>query len=127
MTEIAPEVLERYKGPGLVVVDAARPADIKVAGQIAAELQRQYPGWHWGIDVNVRQGLIDIKLMDCNARVGYTIKVLGLFSWDTLRDSVMRAGGELLERFNMPRRRMDLDTWRSQPRGFTGLPEGDFS
>lgn len=123
----SPEIIRRYNSPGLVVAEGVTANDLMVAGDISRELQRHYPGWNWGVDVNVRKGLIDIKCMDIDARFGYTIRVTGLYSWDSLRDKVKLAGGEILERYNMPRSRMDLDTWRSAPSDFTGLMKGDTS
>lgn len=123
---ISPAIIARYN-EAHIDAEWISPGDEVVAKNIADVLEKQYPGYLWMVHVSVRTGLIDIKNMLLTGKYGYTIKLTGLFSWDSLRDKVIQAGGEILERYDMPRSRFDAEKFGALERGFNGLPIGDLS
>lgn len=80
-------------------------ADIEICKAVAAVLMRHYEGhvWHVGCDSSPNVRMIDIKLnypdkLGCLPKFGYKLKL------DGCNDAkVMRAGGELLERYRLAR------------------------
>jgi hypothetical protein len=71
-------------------------------------LETAYPGWMWFVEV--KGGIATIKSMHADAKFGFVLHLLtGFYSASDLKRQALRAGGELLERLGMPRRRADWD------------------
>jgi len=87
---------------------------------IGDTLETYYPGWLWFVEV--KGGIASIKSMHANPKYAYVLRLLsGFYSASDLKRQVIHAGGELLERLNMPRNRADWDKIQataSDPRGF---------
>ena len=78
--------------------------------QIQLALERHYPGWAWYVEVPPGQNIAVIKNLDLGSRgkpwgfvlhksrIGHDMKL------------VMRAGGELLERYRQRRGAVSVDT-----------------
>lgn len=82
-------------------------ADIEICKAVAAVLMRHYEGhvWHVGCDSSATVRMIDIKLnypdkLGCLPKYGYKMKIDGCTD-----AKIMRAGGELLERYRLARSR----------------------
>ena len=75
-------------------------AELSAAKGIAEELERRYPGWAWMVEVDVEQGILKVWSLRIPGRWGF---LLHLSKLDPEGKAVMRAGGELLERYNMRR------------------------
>ena len=76
-------------------------ADQSLANKIYALLNRHYSGHFWRVEVSNAQGIATIRLMGLSD-VPHVLKIEELKLLSAERD-VIRAGGELLERFRMPR------------------------
>jgi hypothetical protein len=84
-----------------------------------AALEKAYPGHSWS--VMVKQGIMDIQL--CSAftgNMGYTIKHMQSYSASDLDRQIVKAGGELLERYRQRRGRLDDASLYSQRRDAAG-------
>lgn len=68
-------------------------------GQYLASL---YPGYHWQTDCDFFAGVLNVKNLTLHGEWGFTILLKDLMN-DPDMETVMRAGGELLERCNLPR------------------------
>ncbi len=84
----------------------AIPADDQIlAFDIAATLNRHYPGHRFGVNVDSRTGIAtiahELDILDGNG-MGYVIKLDTLKS-DPGRRTAIMAGGEILERRNIAR------------------------
>lgn len=89
---------------------------------IGETLEAHYPGWLWYVEV--RGGVAIIKSMHANPRYGYTLNLVAdHYSASDLAKQVLRAGGELLERLNMPRRRADWEAIARAPQSVHGFLE----
>ena len=76
------------------------PAELALGKQVAEALHDHYPGHLWA--VNVERGLVTVMNLALSGRWGFVLhqaKVQG----DPDMKEVMRAGGELLERYNVAR------------------------
>ena len=79
----------------------------RLAGFMAATLERHYPGWRWGITVD--------ELLD-------DLYNGGNFDWKL----ILVAGGEILERYGQPRKAKCAD-WQSLCKWLNGLAVPDVS
>ena len=70
-------------------------------------------------------GLITLLNFNLSGEYGYVIKLQGIHSWDHIRTQVMRAGGEILERWRQNRGQFNDDRYAEAPRDFRGLPIGE--
>lgn len=128
----------QYEAPGEPGVDAdphvAR--DLALTKRIAAVLEAHYPSHPWMIEVSHAQGVAMISLpiiMRMNQK--FVLHTDRLTSDPSLR-AVVRAGGEILERHNVPRSGFRLDHFlharaanpRNRPRLFVPehyMPKGN--
>lgn len=86
---------------------------------IGDALETEYPGWMWFVEV--KGGIAIIKSMHADPRQGFVIKLqTGYYSGSDLKKQVLRAGGEMLERLGMPRRKADWDRINHAPQGVMG-------
>ncbi len=123
---IAPGIIDRYNRHETNVLAEWTDANSHlVAKNVADALSKHYPGWFWGCTANVHEGCIVVLNFQLSGEVGHVIKLQGLFSWDNLRDLIVREAGELLERYGMPRGRFDFERYNALPKDFRGLPVGE--
>jgi len=80
----------------------ADAADIALARRMAEVLHRHYPGHAWAVNVSHRTGVASVQNFALSGRWGFRLFLVDLKS-DSGMVSVMRAGGELLERWNVAR------------------------
>lgn len=85
---------------------------INLCKRVAAVLDRHYPGWLWAIRPDEGGGIVDIFSMRIDAEWGYTLHTARLQEDVDLR-SVIVAGGEILERYGMPRGPYSYEAWKS--------------
>lgn len=84
--------------------DPHAQADVTLAHRIGVVLERHYPGHPWLVEANTQQGVAMISIPLFMGRNKYILHVSALATDPALR-SVVRAGGEILERYRIPRQR----------------------
>ena len=99
----------------------------RLAGFMAATLERHYPGWRWGITVDERGGVVQVFALELSGDLGYTLLLDDLynggnFDWKL----ILVAGGEILERYGQPRKAKCAD-WQSLCKWLNGLAVPDVS
>lgn len=82
--------------------DPHRHFDAFVASRMMEILAHHYPGYPWDVVSNAQQGVVHFGI---RVLMGETLRwVIKLKQWDDLNPKlVIDGGGELLERFNLPR------------------------
>ena len=97
---------DRPIGLGATAEDFTPPdaRDITLANNISAVLHKKYPGHLWGVNVDGKNGVAQIMNLALSGRWGFMIKIREI---DTEYRAIMRAGGELLERYNLSRGRLN--------------------
>lgn len=86
--------------------------EMGIAKQAGDELERHYPGWMWFIEV--KGGVVEIRSGYMDFKHGFRVKITKeYYSASQLAKEIVRAGGEMLERTNMPRSRYDHDKQKS--------------
>ena len=83
------------------------PHDVEVAAAMHHVLERHYPGHQWATSADHRTGMAHVKLLyldakGINGRYGFQLHLTQLNS-DPRLQCVVRAGGELLERYRLKR------------------------
>lgn len=84
-------------------VDPHVAADLAMTLRISETLERHYPAHPWMVTVSHAQGIAQIKLPLVMKRNQAYILHLDKLAVDPGLRKVVRAGGEILERYNMPR------------------------
>lgn len=96
-----------------------------VAADILQILDQHYPGYKWLAQPDLHNGIVNIRCGHTNCAYGYTLIPEQHFSETDWRDAVVKAGGEILERSHLNRRRLDLAEFIARPRNFAGLTMPD--
>lgn len=83
-------------------------ADIKVCNDVNDILTRYYPGHFWMVGCNHKAGTVHIELpyqtrIQTRFPYGYLLHITSLSNPDVMKKKVMIAGGEMLERYGLPR------------------------
>lgn len=99
--------------------------DVLMAKTASEDLCRAYPGWMWGVHVDGEAGLCDIKNFNLSGNWGYRLKLSDIYSASSFQADVIRAGGEILERFHQARGKFDAQRWSDLMLKANGAPIGD--
>lgn len=92
--------------------DPFKWVNIETAKWVAAMLERTYPGHPWVAVCNTRGGVILIQILGLMpANRWFTCKLHDVKSDPGGRNTILRAAGELLERYQIPRRGFSDDHW----------------
>lgn len=109
--------------PGSAVI-ADETVVQKAASQIMCKnaldtLNKKYPGYAWVVMVDDVAGVMNIECWNISGRMGYTLHMTNLMhDAGVMNKKVMRAGGELLERYGLNRNRARETEIRSVKRDF---------
>jgi len=83
-------------------------ADTAICKAVGEELMQLYPRHRWAVQADTFAGVVNVRLLYSGAsgmsNYGYQLHMNTLMSGEnTARRAVMRAGGELLERYGLAR------------------------
>lgn len=84
-------------------------ANATLTRMVGERLMQAYPGHPWGVCSEIEHGVIKISLQGFNQWC-HVIKVERL-KGDPAMKVVLKAAGEMLERFKMPRKGFDMASW----------------
>lgn len=109
------------------VKDAFRESgEMQVAKVMAEILNKHYPPpagipFWWAVNVNVKGGVAYVYNLALSGRMGYLLHLDNLMAI-TGEKEIMRAGGEILERYGLPRnvRLINNDRLAALKRDFAG-------
>jgi hypothetical protein len=101
--------------------------DLVLAKSMADTLHSHYPGHLWAVTVNGAQGVADIRNLALSGNWGFRLILVGNYSISEFLDRVKRAGGEILERYNLARGRLNLDALANLKTDRLGRTVGDLS
>lgn len=105
---------------GMLITDGQQAKDVMLAKMLGDRLDKLYPGYLWWVDVNSRQGFINVKNLFLSGKWGFRIDLKGIYSSSELEKDIMRAGGELLERYRMARSGFNEAQYRNLRTDFKG-------
>jgi hypothetical protein len=103
-----------------LIVDSPRIAmnEYFMAKNAAELLHKHYPGHLWATAID--GGFLDIRNLMISGDMGYRVKIGQLFSGSDWDKKVMRAGGEILERYRKRRGVVDEAGIHNLPVNFAG-------
>ena len=77
-------------------------ANESIAKEVAETLNKHYQGHAWAVNADVMQGIVRVHNLNLSGEWGFILKMDELLN-DSTNKTIVKAGGELLERFNMSR------------------------
>lgn len=89
-----------------------------MAKNMAEVLNRHYPGHMWA--VNVQDSVVNVFNLALSGRWGFTLSIPAQYSASDFDRQVMRAGGELLERYRLARGRFNEENYAGLRSDFAG-------
>lgn len=101
--------------------------DLVHAKEFADVLTHHYPGWLWGVNVNGETGMCDIRNFNLSGSHGFRLKLPDMYTISSFKKEIIRAGGEMLERYKQPRGAFDATRWAELALDTRGIPIGDKS
>ncbi len=106
--------------------------EMTLARDMADTLFRHYPGEPtrphlWAVSVNAEQGIAEVRNLGLSGQWGFQLNLPHNYSASDFAKRVMRAGGELLERFRVSRGRAGISHIDALPTNHAGLhtPDAD--
>ncbi len=93
---------------------------VTLAKNVAERLHKHYPGHQWAVEV--KDSTINVFNLALSGRWGFVMHISKI---DGKFNSVVKAGGELLERYRVTRGAVKIDEIASLKRDFTGNFEVD--
>jgi hypothetical protein len=94
--------------------------DMILAKEIADTLHSHYPGHLWAINVDGPNGVANIHDLMLSGQWGYRLKLVDIYSASEFRKDVIRAGGEILERFRLSRGQFNESQYTQLATNFAG-------
>lgn len=104
-----------------------RLADILLARTMAESLHAAYPGHLWAVSCNHETGLADVRNLMLSGNWGFRLKLAGIYSASQFKADVLKAGGEILERFKLTRGKYHDDQISDLKTDFAGRVQGDYA
>lgn len=86
--------------------------DLTLAGRIAEEVEKHYPGHPWKIEVSTEYGIVQIRLQGLMNRHSYNCHVSALET-DPHMKQLINGCGELLERYGLSRAKYSRDDFHA--------------
>lgn len=91
-----------------------------MAKTMADALDTNYPGHLWAVSADSQTGLCIIRDLLVSGEWGYVLKIPAIYSASAFRADVIRAGGEILERYRLTRGKFDEVQYAGLKTNFAG-------
>ena len=79
--------------------------DILTARHMAEALHAAYPGHFWAVSCDGKVGFADVRNLALSGNYGFRIRLANIYSASQFKKDVLKAGGEVLERYRLSRGR----------------------
>lgn len=96
----------------------------EMANRIATVLNGKYPGHAWAVNVDISGGVVHIRNLFLSGRWGFIVKLVDVQN-DVGNKQLMRAAGELLERYRLRRGAMNDAEYMNLKTDINGNPIAD--
>lgn len=101
--------------------------DFLMARSMAEALHAAYPGHLWAVDCSGQTGMAHVRNLALSGNMGFSLHLRAIYSASEFKREVLRAGGEILERYRLARGRMDFAKFNTMPTDFAGRLIADTS
>jgi len=92
--------------------------ELVIAKNAADALHKHYPDHLWAVALT--GGMLDVRNLMLSGNWGFRLRLPAIYSATDFDRQVMRAGGEILERYRVHRRRADMEALGFMPVNFAG-------
>lgn len=99
--------------------------DIVMAKTMAEALHAAYPGHLWAVTCDGKTGMADIRNLALSGNWGFRLRLPDVYSASAFLKDVKMAGGEILERYNLSRGRLNVDQYSNLSSDFAGRFKAD--
>lgn len=94
-------------------------ADFDMAKRVGDMLNKHYPGYMWAVNVSRETGMITVQNFTLSGEWGFYLHYTKVLEDPDLK-IVMRAGGEILERYKLSRGKANQDIIQELPSDLLG-------
>ena len=101
--------------------------DFAIARDMAEILHAIYPDHAWAVTCESDKGIATVRNLALAGNWGFVLKLADLYSAASWKKMVVRAAGEVLERFHLRRGRADAAALASLDHDFSGRTLGDYA
>lgn len=101
--------------------------DYNMAKEMSDVLFEAYPNHLWAVTCEGDKGIATIRNLALSGEWGFILKLNECYTASDWKKKIVRAGGELLERFNLYRGTGNQDAISSLKNDFSGRTIGDYS
>ena len=99
--------------------------DILMAKSMAESLNTTYPGHLWAVTCDGKTGMADVRNLALSGNWGFRLKLDDIYSASEFKKNVLRAGGEILERFRLSRGKARENQYSDLKTDFAGRFKAD--
>lgn len=99
--------------------------DLVMAKTMADALHTAYQGHLWAVTCDGKSGMADVRNLFLSGNWGFRLKLHAIYSGSEFKKEVLRAGGELLERYRLSRGRFKEAEYHNLPTDFAGRLKAD--
>ncbi|HOX27378.1 MAG TPA: hypothetical protein PLL30_17030 [Candidatus Krumholzibacteria bacterium] len=113
----------------LLVTDAPQLAalEFNLCKEVAETLFQAYPGHLWAVNPEGNGSIIVVRNVSLTGQWGFVLHVPAIYSASEFKKNVIRAGGEILERYQMSRSQFKAAEYAALKTDFAGRILGDHS
>ena len=98
--------------------------DMGLAKRVGEALHKHYPGHLWAVTCEGEKGIATVRNMMLSGNWGFILKLTDVYD-DPGMKRVIRAGGEILERFRVSRAKVNHERIEELPTLPSGMPVFD--
>ncbi len=99
--------------------------DMVMAKEMADALHTAYPGHLWAVTCDGKSGMADVRNLFLSGQWGFRLHLKAIYSGSEFKREVLRAGGELLERYRLSRGRFMEAEYHNLATDFAGRLKAD--
>ena len=115
----------RFAGPSKYW---CKPSTVLLVKRAPDLLEKHYPGWAWAVQPDERGGVMNIFSFKLSGEWGYRFRLKDVQGDPKVCDpKIVRAGGEILERFGVPRGKYSYELWKATRKDIAGVAKADLS
>ena len=89
--------------------------DKEISKAVGEVLYKHYPGYRWAVHCDGHNGVVDVRNLTLSGKWGFRMMLR-----DMSTQEIVRAGGEILERYRVRRGKLNGEEIADLPRNFAG-------
>jgi hypothetical protein len=94
--------------------------DVLMAKQMAYDLDTAYPGHLWAVTCEGAKGIATVRNLRLSGNRGFILRLPEIYSASEFKKAVLKAGGEVLERYHQRRGAMNIADIAGRKTDFAG-------